>query len=80
MVVTLGLTTAAVVPVTVPTPGLMLRLVAPVTVHTNELYPPDVMEAGRAPKLVMAGKAVFVDTVTVAAAVEDPELLAAVSV
>ena len=42
-------------PVTVPMPGVMLRLVAPVTLQLNVLEPPGAILAGLALKLVMTG-------------------------
>ena len=55
VVVAVGLT-ATDEPVTVPTPGLILRLLAPVTFHDSVLEVPAVIEAGSAPKLVMPGR------------------------
>jgi hypothetical protein len=42
-------------PVTAPIPGLMLRLVAPLTLHDSRLDPPGLMLAGLAVKLRMTG-------------------------
>ena len=67
------------VPVTVPTLGLILRLVGPVTFHDSVLELPVAIEAGFAVKLLMTGTGVDV-TVTVVAAVTEPLLLLAVSV
>ena len=49
--------TATLVPVTAPTPWLMLRLVAPLTDHERVLLCPEVMLVGSAVKLVMVGAA-----------------------
>ena len=57
--------TPIVVPVTVPTVGLILRLVAPVTDQARTLLVPALMMLGLAVKLLMVGLARFTVTVTV---------------
>lgn len=71
--------TVLLVPVTVPTPWLMLRLVAPVTVQERVLLWPELMVVGLAEKLVMVGAPAGV-MFTVAVAVVFPDALDAVSV
>ena len=78
MVVVPGLTTL-VVPVTVPTPLSMLRLVAPDTDQLKVLLCPAVMVAGVAMKLEMAGGCGAGFTVTVVVAVTLPAAFVAVS-
>ena len=58
--------TLTLVPVTVPTPWSMLRLVAPLTTQESVLVWPALMLAGLAVKLVMVG----LGGVTVTVAVE----------
>jgi len=65
------------VPVTAPTPGLMIRPGEPVTAQLSVLVCPAVTFAGLAVKLVMVGG---LPAVTVTAAVADPKLLVAVRV
>ncbi|PTL75285.1 hypothetical protein DAT35_55595 [Vitiosangium sp. GDMCC 1.1324] len=76
MVVAVGLTTT-LVPVTVPTPGEMLRLVAPVTVQLSVALWPRLIVAGAAENVVMVGGGT---TVTVAVDVTLPAPFVAVSV
>ncbi|MBK8727677.1 MAG: hypothetical protein IPL96_16980 [Holophagaceae bacterium] len=77
MVVTAGVTTRVVVPVTAPRPWLRARLVAPVVVQARVLDWPGLRVAGVAVKAVMAGSWV---TETVTAAVVEPAALVAVRV
>ena len=77
MVVTLG-ETDTLVPVTVPTVGLMLRLVAPPTAQDSAVLWPVVIADGSAAKLEMEG--IGIETVTVTVAVLLPAALVAVSV
>jgi len=65
------------VPVTAPTPGLMISAGEPVTAQLSVLDCPAVTFAGVAVKLVMVGA---LPAITVTAAVADPKLLAAVRV
>jgi len=65
------------VPVTVPTPWSMDRLVAAVVLHLRVDLPPEAMVAGLAVKLLIVGDPL---TVTVTVAVTDPTELVAVSV
>jgi hypothetical protein len=65
------------VPVTVPTPWLMDRLVAPLVLHLRLELPPLLMVAGLALKLLIVGGCL---TVTVTVLVTDPAELVAVSV
>ena len=67
------------VPVTVPTPLSMLKLVAPDTVQLKLLLWPTVMVEGVAMKLVMVGGCGAGLTVTVAVAVTLPTPFVAVS-
>jgi hypothetical protein len=71
VVVTGGLTFTEV-PLTVPTPWLIFRLVAPVTTQLSVLDCPAPTFAGAAAKLVMEGKL----AVAAAGAVLDPKLAA----
>lgn len=64
---------------TVPTPGVILIVVAPVTVQVSVVSLPAVMDVGLAVKVVMTGMPAAV-TVTAAVAVELPALLPAVRV
>ena len=70
--------TPTVVPDTIPTVGLILRLAAPVAVQARTLLDPALMMLGLAVKLLMVGLARF--TVTVTVAVTLPAGLTAVSV
>ena len=72
--------TALVVPVTVPTPLLMLSDVAPDTVQPSVLLWPTVMVEGVAKKLEMVGGWGAGLTVTVAVAVTLPTAFVAVRV
>ena len=49
--------TATLVPLTVPTPGAMARLVAPLTVQERTLAPPGEIVVGAAVKERMTGRA-----------------------
>jgi hypothetical protein len=69
--------TMSVVPVTAPTPEVMLTVWAPVTAQLSVLGCPGVTFAGVALKLAMAGR---LPAATVTAAVLDPKELAAVRV
>ena len=77
MVVARGLT-VTLVPVTVPTPWSIFRLVAPLTTQERVLLCPVVMVVGFAVKLDRTGFGCV--TVTVTVAVEPPEALMAVRV
>ena len=70
--------TVTVVPVTVPTVGLILRLVAPLTDQDRVLLCPVVMLVGLAVKLAIVG--FWPDTVTETVAVVEPAELVAVKV
>jgi hypothetical protein len=77
-VVATGITLMLVMPVTVPTPLLMLSVVVLLVVHERTAAAPDVKIDGVAMKLDMAGGRT---TVTVNCAVDvTPEALVAVSV
>jgi hypothetical protein len=65
------------VPVTVPTPWSMDRLVAPLVLHLRVELAPVSMVAGVAVKLLIVGDPL---TVTVTVAVTDPNELVAVSI
>jgi hypothetical protein len=67
------------VPVTVPMPWSMDRLVAPLVLHLSVELPPGSMVAGLAVNFLILGAGVSL-TVTVAVAVTDPKELVAVSV
>ena len=75
---TVGLTDTLIVPVTVPTVGLMLRLIAPPTAYESVVLWPAVMAKVVAVKLEMLG--VGIETLTVTGAVALPYELVAVSV
>lgn len=79
VVVDVGIKVRVPVADTVPTPGVILTVVAPVTVHDSVVLSPAVMDAGLVVKAVMTGKPA-VEIVTVADAVELPALLVAVRV
>lgn len=67
-------------PVTVPTLGLILRPVAPLTFHASVLDAPLEIDAGLALKLLIVGAALAAFTVTVVCAVAEPPVFVAVSV
>jgi len=77
-VVVVGLTTTEVLPVTSPTPLLIVIDVEPVTVQLSVLDWPLVIERGDAVKLVITGFGAV--TVTVTVCVTDPDALLAVKV
>lgn len=79
MVVVVGTRVRVPVAATVPTSGVMLTVVAPVTVHVSVVLSPAVMDVGPAVNVVMTGMPAAV-TVTVAVAVVLPRLLPAVRV
>ena len=56
VVVAVGLTETEF-PLTVPTDGLIFKLVAPLTLHDSVLKAPAAMEAGEALKLLIVGGA-----------------------
>ncbi|PTL75286.1 hypothetical protein DAT35_55600 [Vitiosangium sp. GDMCC 1.1324] len=76
MVVAVGLT-VTLVPVAVPTPGEMLRLVAPATSQLSVVLPPRKIVDDSAPNFVIVGGGT---TVTVAVAVTLPAPFVAVRV
>jgi hypothetical protein len=79
VVVAAGIRVRVPVADTVPTPGKILIVVAPVTVHDSVILSPAVIGDGLAVNMVMTGMPAAV-TVTAAVAVELPRLLPAVRV
>lgn len=72
--------TARLLPVTAPTLGLMLRLVAPLTDQERMLLWPAVIEEGVAVKLPIIGTRGGAVTFTITIALTDPATFVAVSV
>jgi hypothetical protein len=77
VVVVAGLTTTLVKPVTMPTVGVMVRLLTPVAFQFNVLLCPELMSGGVAVKLLITGTGT---TVTLVMAVTLPAALVAVRV